>query len=72
MFYIIQYKHDIWLSTNMVVRGDFHKHLVLLEQLHKKYPFNTYRLKRITEDDARQLEEMGYVIYTAPEKLNDV
>jgi hypothetical protein len=71
-FYLIQFKREVWLDTIMILRGDIQKHLVVLERLHAKFPFNDYRLKRITEDEARQLNKIGYVVYTAPDELNDV
>jgi len=73
MFFTLE-KYDFphWISTGIILEGDYRKHVHLLETLrHKCKPFD-FRAKRISGPNALVLVTNGMQILTAPEVLKNV
>lgn len=73
MYFILeQYIFPNWVSTGIILEGDYHKHLVVLETMRKKFAPTDFRAKRISGKAAFVFAARGVRILTAPEALKGV
>jgi hypothetical protein len=71
-FMLEQYIFPHWVSAGIILEGDYHKHLVLLETLRKKFAPIDFRAKRISDKATLVFATHGMKIMTAPEVLKNV
>ncbi len=71
-FMLEQYIFPHWVSAGIILEGDYHKHLVVLESMRKKFAPTDFRARRISGKAALVFAARGMRIMTAPEVLKNV
>ena len=73
MFYVLErYVFPNWVSTGMILSGDYRTHLVALEILRKDFKPFDFRAKHISGAAAMILAARGMTIIDAPDKITHV
>jgi hypothetical protein len=69
-YHLEQLVNGLWVSTALLLQGDFHKHTTLLETLRRKANAD-FRAKRIIDEHAVTLISKGFKVLKAPKDLNE-
>jgi hypothetical protein len=72
MYYHLEKLTDgVWLSTALLLQGDFHMHTKLLQKL--RIQFGTdFRSKQVPNSHAEILIDKGFKVLVAPKELNEL
>lgn len=73
MYYMLErFAFPHWISMGIILKGDFRKHMVVLDTFRNLHPESDFRAKRISEKAAGIFSARGMTIMTAPEVLKNV
>jgi hypothetical protein len=71
MYYHLEQRvNGLWISTALLLHGDFHMHTKLLQKLRVQFGTD-FRSKQVPNNHAEILIDKGFKVLIAPKELNE-
>lgn len=68
-YHLEQFSNNGWITTGVILGGDFHEHIKLMEKLQSKHNI-MFRAKNISQQTANYLWNRGMKLFIKREKTD--